>query len=912
MPDGVLMGFNRGRVSRLALARSDIPVIALSAETMTNWMPRTLGSMMLRPGLKYIGATAGPTSDKAYLLPFVYGADDAALIELTDSLMRVWIDDVVLTRGAVDSAISNDTFDSNLTGWADNDGGSAASVWTANENNSLQLTSTVTAVASRTQTLSVSGGDQNDEHALRIDVRVRPVVLRVGTASGLSDYIDAELKPGIHSLAFTPTAGSVYIDIRNRIAGIIEVANVTSIEIEAAGIVTMATAWPEASIPNVRFAQSADVLFVACKDIAQKRIERRGTGRSWSIVEYAPENGPFRGQNFSATTITSNGTTLTASQPFFTSGHIGALFELNFPGQNVTVTVTAENQFSASIRITGSGAARNFDLLITGTFVAVVEFQRSYDNATWSKVARYISGGALSGFNDGLDDQEVFYRIGVATDDYTSGTAICDLVAATGTQRTICKVTAFTSPTVVTVKSVNRAFDDAGTAITTSWSEGAWSSQRGYPSAVELHEGRLWWAGLGVLWGSISDAYEAFDAVVVGDAGPITRTIGDGPISDSAWMLSSEKLAIATLGAEYTAGSGGLDEPMTPTAFKIVSGSNRGSTAIQAKRIDHRCVFVDRSKWRLHELFMDVEAGTHRSIDLTSLIPEIGEPSGFTRIAVQRKPDTRIHCVRLDGTVAVLVYDPAENVLAWLDVNIGGSGVVVEDVAVIPGDEEDRVYYTVKRTINSATARHLEKWALESDCKGPLEVQCSDSHIVYNGSAVSTITGLGHLEGQVVEVWAWDTGTPLTVTMPDGTTKAVGKDLGQFTVSSGQIATLSETVTDAIVGLSYTATYESGTLGMLLRREKIGEIGLVLADVHCQGLTYGTTTADMENMPLNKNGATLDAATIFADYFDDGLELPGLWQPDARLVLQAASPRPCTVVAVVIDHPDEDLQQGDG
>jgi hypothetical protein len=46
----------------------------------------------------------------------------------------------------------------------------------------------------------------------------------------------------------------------------------------------------------VRFDQSADVLFVACEGHQQRRIERRGTSpnaRSWSVVLYQPEDGPF-------------------------------------------------------------------------------------------------------------------------------------------------------------------------------------------------------------------------------------------------------------------------------------------------------------------------------------------------------------------------------------------------------------------------------------------------------------------------------------------------------------------------------------------------------------------------------------------------------------------------------------------
>src|SRR3546814_14008189 len=88
--------------------------MALSAETQTNWMPRALGSMMLRPGLEYIDSTKGDLLAKH--IPFVKRTvSDMALIELTDSVMRVRIDDDVITRVSVSTAVSNRTFDTDLT-----------------------------------------------------------------------------------------------------------------------------------------------------------------------------------------------------------------------------------------------------------------------------------------------------------------------------------------------------------------------------------------------------------------------------------------------------------------------------------------------------------------------------------------------------------------------------------------------------------------------------------------------------------------------------------------------------------------------------------------------------------------------------------------------------------------------------
>lgn len=121
-----LQAFNRGIVSKLALARTDIDRIALSAEVQTNWMPRVLGSMMLRPGLQYLGQLEAP---RLSFLKFIFATDDTALIELTNGAMRVWDDDSLVTRTAVTTTITNGGFNSDLSGWTVADESGASTVW---------------------------------------------------------------------------------------------------------------------------------------------------------------------------------------------------------------------------------------------------------------------------------------------------------------------------------------------------------------------------------------------------------------------------------------------------------------------------------------------------------------------------------------------------------------------------------------------------------------------------------------------------------------------------------------------------------------------------------------------------------------------------------------------------------------
>src|SRR3990167_5502818 len=96
--NALLYALNKGLISRLALARMDLERLALSAEKQVNFVPRALGSMMLRPGLKYI-ATNAASEFTYYYLPFIFANDDTALIEFGNLTMRFYKNDALVTTG---------------------------------------------------------------------------------------------------------------------------------------------------------------------------------------------------------------------------------------------------------------------------------------------------------------------------------------------------------------------------------------------------------------------------------------------------------------------------------------------------------------------------------------------------------------------------------------------------------------------------------------------------------------------------------------------------------------------------------------------------------------------------------------------------------------------------------------------
>src|SRR3990167_4598954 len=640
-----LYAFNRGLVSPLGLARTDQKGVGLSAEIMLNWIPRVLGSMSLRPGMQHIGATA--SNAEAKYVPFIFATDDTALVEFTDSVMRVWIDDVLLTRVSVSTTITNGTFAGNITGWTDGSDSGGTIAWESG--NYMNLTGNGTARAIGYQALTVSSADQTKEHGIKIVIERGPVTFKVGTSLGDDSLVsEASLDEGAFSFGVTPGTTTIYLQFISTAAYKVLVQNCT---IESAGVVTITSPYQDTDLDNIRFDQSADTIFLACAGYAQQKIERRGTrpgARSWGISLYMVPDGPFITQNFTPTTLTASALTgditITASRPLFNASHVDAMFQMTNQVAGVDASIAAQNTFTTGVKVTGSGSDRSVTVTLTGTWVATVVLQSSPDNSTWSDVPGYTWNGNVTGpYLDGLDGQTRYYRIGVKTGGYTSGTVNASLTFTSGTLDGVFHITGFTSNLSVSAQ-VHR--DIGSTSATAIWREGAWSDVRGWPTAVLLQEGRLWWAGQNGLVGTISDNYFSMDEDVTGDSGPINRPLGSGPVDTINWVMGLQRIILGAQGAEFTVKSSAFDTPLTPTDFTIKKASTQGSGAVPALIIDQRGVFVDRSATKVFEVVFDIQTYEYSSNDLTAIVPELGVP-GIVRMAVQRKPDTRIHCVRL-------------------------------------------------------------------------------------------------------------------------------------------------------------------------------------------------------------------------------------------------------------------------
>jgi hypothetical protein len=964
-----LLAFNRGEVSKIALARVDLAKLQLAAECQLNWEPKVIGPMGLRPGLQYVGEVLG--DNKARLLPFVFAFNDTALLELTNGQIRFWINDVLVTRPSVATSIS-DPFFAGGGSWVTSDTTSGASTTIAG--GVLTLTCTpVGGLARAKQAITVAGGDLGKEHGIRLVVTNGPVTVRAGSSDGLSDIIaQTVLDTGTHALACTPSS-NINLQIESTDAWNKTLSSVT---IDAAGTLQIPTPWGTGDLPHIRQTQSGDIIFVAAYGLQQYKIERRAT-HGWSVVLYRSSNGPLQSSpaltaNFTPSVFYGNGT-LTSDRPYFQSGHVGCLFQLFSNGQANQTLLGNQNAFTPAVRVVGVGTtARNYNWNVSGTYVGVLTLQRSFDGpdsgfvdvasaangATGTPVAALASSTGSSGGTPDLDNAIAWERVGFKAGNYTSGNATVASTYTGGGGFAIVRVVApYISATQVNIEILN-AFSSL--TATTDWLEQDWSNVIGFPTAGDFFEGRLTWTGRDEMWFSQSNDFVGYASQdlqgnPLGDAGVIIEQFGAGPVDSVNWMLSLTRAIFGREMSVASARSSSFDEVLTPTNFSVKDCATQGAARLPALKIDKRGVFVALNG-RVYNLVFDAQSLDYTAHDMTRLNLDIFAP-GFVDLAVARQPDTAEYFVRGDGLCAVQLDDPDDDVQAWYRMQTLG---IIENVCVLPpgvAGVEDQVYFVVRRVINGVTRRFIEKLAPRANCVGGTLNQLLDCHVVYNGAPASSIT-IAQLPNTTVSVWAdgafigtgTTNGSGVLTPLPDGLSHSV-----IVAGLAGSVQTYSGAATATFTGLSAfngltaevfadqqpsgrmvkvgTLTVSGGTLTLpanwqaanivayfgfmapfmsaklayaaqmgspLTQKKKIDHVGLVMFDTHAQGLQFGQRFDHLDSMPLYEEGAAVTAGTVWSEYDEPMVEVPGEWDTDARLCLLGQAPYPCKVGGVVV------------
>lgn len=878
-----LYSLNGGEVGEEALGRLDLERMQFAGSLYSNILPRVVGSMTLRPGLEHIANINYGTVE---LLEFNYAGASTLTPLLSNNAMRIVRDDALVSRASVSTTVTNGAF-SLFTGWTDISTGSATASVTGGN---LLLNGARFAKSAARQQVSVAVGDRNVEHGLRVKVTRGPVMVRVGSTSGGDELIKTlTLDDGDHSIAFTPTTASIWIELsQNTERDVL----VDSCQIDAAGTLVLETPWTSADLTAkiIRYKQSVDVLFVASNGYQQREI-RRYSDTGWGIQRYKIDDGPFvisdGDVSLTPNSYSGNGT-LTASQDYFTSGMVGRLFRLLQTGQTVQEQFSVAPAEGASVRVSGVGADRQIRYQTGGTFSGTVTLQVALDDGagnptSWVDVLTRTTAVSET-YTDPDDNVIKYFRFVVKTGDLASGTIGTIIEYAGGSQTGVCRVTGYTSRTQVSIEILRRFYS---LNATTEWDFSTWSDEDGWPSSVELFGGRLYWFKLDLAHGSIPDAFKSFDDEVEGDSAPIARSVGASSGRGVLWSLGLQRLLVGTDASEISIKASSFDDPLTASSWFPVDASTRGCYSIRAVKTDTDGIFIQSSGTAIFRLRRNETGVDYVSDDLTALHEEICGGSPVVDMFIQRRPDTVVWFILANGEARALTYEPAENVIAWSRIATDG---LFKRGAASRAQAQDSVVFAIER----GGVLRLEKMARYQDCKGGSLNCLADAFSRFTVVSPTTTFSVPHLNGKQVTVWV------------NGV--AVHDQSNLYTVTSSQVVIPSVSSGNVVIGLPYAGRWQSTKLAYgaaggtaLFKRKRVSQIGLYLLNTMLDGLRAGYDFATLRRITTTKGDKPIPAGQLQEAFDMDLFAVSSEWSTDSRVCLEMKTPYPFTASGMVLD-----------
>jgi hypothetical protein len=504
---------------------------------------------------------------------------------------------------------------------------------------------------------------------------------------------------------------------------------------DATAVYEISTPYLTADLFDLKFKQSADVLYITHPDYELRKLSRY-TNTAWELTSASIETGPFRSENTDETkTITPSAVTgsitLTATNcaPFVsgtTAGHkpsgsvvtsksqTGALWKLVHPLDTQAYEEKLEDNYTNDQTENTSwldcgtiAEGATWYITTLGTWTGTLEVQRNYTIGAahgadgWETVYTFQSNDDRNTSTNAEESvAEADYRCILTASGDTSEN--CDVyfrisdIEHVG----IVEITNVSSPTSATATVIKTL---ANTDATHRWSEGSWSNYRGWPKTVTFFEDRLVFGGNDgqpdTIWLSETGNYDNF-LQDTDDSDPLSFTLSSRQVNVIEWLVGKDKLTIGTSGAEWTL-AGSSDEPLTPSNVKAEQHSNYGSADIQAVLANESVLFFQRGAEKMRELAYNWELDSYTAPDMTILAEHI-TGDGITNTDYQKIPNAILWCIRDDGEMAIFVYERKELITAWSRLITDG---LFESVAVITGDPEDQVWVSVNRTIGGATIR---------------------------------------------------------------------------------------------------------------------------------------------------------------------------------------------------------------
>lgn len=928
----ILEAFNAGELGDELLTRVSFQKYQLALSTSLNMLPTVQGAVTKRPGTRYVAAQKNQNKS-ARIVPFEFNVEQAYVLELgedsggTYGYARFYRNQGQIVGGDVSVSITNGTFDSGITGWTDQSTGGASIAHNATDD-TMQLVGASGETAVAEQSVSPSAATDTEVHVIKFRTIGVPgdndvVKLRIGTSSGATDIVnDAKFYVGYHCYAFTPGDGNntIYIQFRNENVKTVEIDDISIIDNAA---VEIDTPWVQTSYDILRHAQSPNEMYMMCDSLKPHKLVRNAH-QSWSLIEVDFQDGPWLDENTTSTTLTFTtgtagtvGDTLTASAVTGINGGDG--FKSTDVGRLVRVKQTSGSKWAWAI-ITG----------YTSTTVVTVDVRGANAGPTTGSPATWRLGAWSD--TTGWPRAVTFFQQRM-------------IVGRTSTEPNTVQFS--TAADIETFSPDDgTASDGDGTTYDHSAFSYELGAQQANVILSLIGADNLFVLTKGGEWAGFSEGptLKYNDCSLKRQSKHGAADIQPLDVPDSVMYVQRAGRKIRELAFDINRGqTGAYASPDLTLLAPHITKPGVGNWAWQEEPRGVAWVYrtdgilssltYERAQnvvgWGRHQLggsfisaTASIEGATQASpVVVTSTAHGLADGDAISIAGVVGMTELNGNRYVVNNALAdtfELTDANGDDVdggayTAW---SSGGTishhtAPVVEGLACIPGndgagqvvssEERDEVWLTVKRTINGSTVRYVEfqegffegprrnEYSTKAQWQQAMKVAQVDAFYVdcgltYSGSSTTSITGLDHLEGEEVGVWA------------------NGAKQEPKTVSSGAV-TLDIAATKAQIGLLYTCRGETvkllgggNTAAAVGVPKMANEITAVVLD--SVNFSIGSDENDLKMINFREVGGGV--MPLYTG--EKNLSLDTTYKTDLRIRFEMTEPAPLTVVALVPEY----------
>jgi hypothetical protein len=647
----------------------------------------------------------------------------------------------------------------------------------------------------------------------------------------------------------------------------------------------IASPYQEEDLFELQFEQINDIVMIVHPDY-EERILTRKANDDWELqtIDYSvsPNFPALAPVNITDTTLTLTNSveqlgdtpTLTSSTDLFSVDSVGQIMSISHDRADVTLKydIGAVGDTSAYFLATGDVV---FETGGTGTYEVVLEETKTPADAGSWKIRRAFSiiGTQRNERTTFSIEEPIYLRTRVIA----TGTGFTFLEVSTPSVSGLLKITQFNSATEVEAEVIEPFL--RGDA-TTEWREQYFSKRRGYPRAICMHKERRCLGGDDV-WLSQPGNYFNYRARNDADSGFMVGVNRNGA-PHVQWLESLRELRVGTNLAEGVIVQESTSEAFGYNNYDLRWDTNHGSNKLRAEAINGTVLYLQQEGRTLRNQEITGIEDYYSSNAETTLADHILE-GGVTQTAYQRQRYPTWHGVRKDGELASMLYEKNQNIFAWYRRKTDGE---IESISVNPrADEEDQVCYIVKRSVNGSTVRNVEYVkigqyrGLQNDETS--EMWFVDDGIKVEGSGMTSVSGLSHLEGETVAILC------------------DGAKIADRVVSGGSVP-LDYPTDIAIIGRPYEYTVipmfleSQGTMGAtkkitnaIVRLWKSGTCKMRINQGDWSTLSFPNLQSS--NAPLLQTG---DSAKVTVN---------GDWSRNTAIELKGRSPLPLNVQAITLE-----------